>query len=105
MDAGELRVEVDSVFPLTKARAAFERVASRGKRGKVVLEVGTDLPAGAAVTSAVDASNSSVYRDVARGIALSIERRSASREARMNQRAQELHLGGSGRHSPARESD
>jgi NADPH:quinone reductase-like Zn-dependent oxidoreductase len=40
-DAGELRTEVDSVFPLTEARAAFERVASRGKRGKVVLEVGS----------------------------------------------------------------
>ena len=41
-DAGELRAEVDSVFPLTEARAAFERVAARGKRGKVVLQVGTD---------------------------------------------------------------
>jgi NADPH:quinone reductase-like Zn-dependent oxidoreductase len=41
-DAGELRAEVDSVFPLTEAQAAFERVAARGKRGKVVLEVGTD---------------------------------------------------------------
>jgi hypothetical protein len=27
---------------LTEARGAFERVAARGKRGKVVLEVGTD---------------------------------------------------------------
>jgi NADPH:quinone reductase-like Zn-dependent oxidoreductase len=42
VDAGELRAEVDSVFPLTEAQAAFERVAGRGKRGKVVLEVGTD---------------------------------------------------------------
>jgi NADPH:quinone reductase-like Zn-dependent oxidoreductase len=41
-DAGELRAEVDSVFPLSEARAAFERVAARGKRGKVVLEVGAD---------------------------------------------------------------
>jgi NADPH:quinone reductase-like Zn-dependent oxidoreductase len=41
VDAGELRPEVDSVFPLTEARAAFERVAARGKRGKVVLEVGS----------------------------------------------------------------
>jgi len=40
VDAGELRVDVDSVFPLTEARAAFERVTARGKRGKVVLEVG-----------------------------------------------------------------
>jgi NADPH:quinone reductase-like Zn-dependent oxidoreductase len=40
VDAGELRPEVDSVFPLSAAPAAFERVASRGKRGKVVLEVG-----------------------------------------------------------------
>jgi len=42
VDAGELRVEVDSVFPLTEAGAAFERVEARGKRGKVVLAVGTD---------------------------------------------------------------
>jgi NADPH:quinone reductase-like Zn-dependent oxidoreductase len=41
VDAGELRTEVDSVFPLTEAPAAFERVAARGKRGKVVLEIGT----------------------------------------------------------------
>jgi NADPH:quinone reductase-like Zn-dependent oxidoreductase len=40
-DAGELRAEVDSVFALAEARAAFERVAGRGKRGKVVLDVGT----------------------------------------------------------------
>ena len=40
-DAGELRPEVDSVFPLTEAQAAFERVAEPGKRGKVVLEVGS----------------------------------------------------------------
>jgi NADPH:quinone reductase-like Zn-dependent oxidoreductase len=42
VDAGELRPEVDSVFPLAEAQAAFERVAARGKRGKVVLEVGAD---------------------------------------------------------------
>ena len=41
-DAGELRAEVDSVFPLTEAQAAFERVAGRGKHGKVVLEVDAD---------------------------------------------------------------
>jgi NADPH:quinone reductase-like Zn-dependent oxidoreductase len=41
VEAGELRPEVDSVFPLTEARAAFERVAAPGKRGKVVLEVGS----------------------------------------------------------------
>ena len=42
VDAGELRAEVDSVFPLTEAQAAFERLAARGKRGKVVLQVGAD---------------------------------------------------------------
>ena len=47
VDAGELRAEVDSVFPLAEARAAFDRVASRGKRGKVVLEISADRPAGA----------------------------------------------------------
>jgi NADPH:quinone reductase-like Zn-dependent oxidoreductase len=39
VDAGELRVVVDSVFPLADARAAFERSLTRGKRGKVVLRV------------------------------------------------------------------
>jgi NADPH:quinone reductase-like Zn-dependent oxidoreductase len=35
----ELRPEVDSVFPLEEFRAAFERAAARGKRGKIVLGV------------------------------------------------------------------
>ena len=39
VDADELRTEVDSIFPLRKAPAAFERVAAHGKRGKVVLDV------------------------------------------------------------------
>src|SRR5215216_7817440 len=38
-DTGELRPEIDSIFPLTEARAAFTRSAARGKRGKVVLQV------------------------------------------------------------------
>jgi NADPH:quinone reductase-like Zn-dependent oxidoreductase len=42
VDAGELRTEVDSVFALTEAQAAFERVAAHGKRGKVVLDLGID---------------------------------------------------------------
>ncbi|HET7128736.1 MAG TPA: NADP-dependent oxidoreductase [Gaiellaceae bacterium] len=41
VEAGALHVEVDSVFPLTDAPAAFGRLAAHGKRGKVVLEVGT----------------------------------------------------------------
>jgi NADPH:quinone reductase-like Zn-dependent oxidoreductase len=41
-DAGELRVEIDSVFGLDDAAAAFARVAERGKRGKVVLEIAGD---------------------------------------------------------------
>ena len=41
-DAGELRTEVDSIFPLTEAEKAFERLAAHGKRGKVVLDVGAD---------------------------------------------------------------
>jgi NADPH:quinone reductase-like Zn-dependent oxidoreductase len=40
-DAGEVRPEVDTVFPLAEARAAFDRVAAHGKRGKVVLEITT----------------------------------------------------------------
>ena len=38
-DEGKLRPAIDSVFPLADARAAFERVAAAGKRGKVVLRV------------------------------------------------------------------
>ncbi len=38
-DAGDLTPSVDSVFPLAEAQAAFERSLSRGKRGKVVLQV------------------------------------------------------------------
>jgi NADPH:quinone reductase-like Zn-dependent oxidoreductase len=39
VDAGELRPEIDSVFPLAQARQAFARTAARGKHGKVVLRV------------------------------------------------------------------
>jgi NADPH:quinone reductase-like Zn-dependent oxidoreductase len=39
VDAGELRPEIDSVFSLAEARAAFLRSAARGKHGKVVLRV------------------------------------------------------------------
>ena len=36
---GTLRPAIDSVFQLKDARAAFDRVMSPGKRGKVVIEV------------------------------------------------------------------
>jgi NADPH:quinone reductase-like Zn-dependent oxidoreductase len=39
VDAFELGPQIDSVFPLAEARAAFDRSAARGKRGKVVLSV------------------------------------------------------------------
>ena len=42
VDGGTVRPLVDSVFPLAEARAAFERVRTPGKRGKVVLQVGDD---------------------------------------------------------------
>ena len=38
-DEGLLRPAIDSVFPLAEARAAFERLAARGKSGKVVLRL------------------------------------------------------------------
>ncbi len=38
-DEGALRPAVDSVFELADARTAFERLATPGKRGKVVLRV------------------------------------------------------------------
>jgi NADPH:quinone reductase-like Zn-dependent oxidoreductase len=36
---GILRPAIDSVFSMKDARAAFDRVMSSGKRGKVVIEV------------------------------------------------------------------
>jgi NADPH:quinone reductase-like Zn-dependent oxidoreductase len=39
VDDGELRPEIDSVYLLEEARAAFERSLAPGKRGKVVLRV------------------------------------------------------------------
>ena len=39
VDGGELRPEIDSVFPLAEAPAAFERSMARDKRGKVVLRI------------------------------------------------------------------
>jgi NADPH:quinone reductase-like Zn-dependent oxidoreductase len=39
IDAGELRPEIDSIFPLAEAQAAFTRSAARGKHGKVVLRI------------------------------------------------------------------
>jgi NADPH:quinone reductase-like Zn-dependent oxidoreductase len=39
VDTGALLPEVDSVFPLAEAQAAFTRSAARGKHGKVVLGV------------------------------------------------------------------
>ena len=44
VDAGELRPAIDSVFPLSEARAAFERSMTSGKRGKVVLRVVDGVP-------------------------------------------------------------
>jgi NADPH:quinone reductase-like Zn-dependent oxidoreductase len=38
-DEGELQSAVDSTFPLEQAPEAFERLAARGKRGKVVFDV------------------------------------------------------------------
>jgi NADPH:quinone reductase-like Zn-dependent oxidoreductase len=42
VDAGELRTEIDSVFALEDARAAFERSLAPGKRGKIVIQVAPD---------------------------------------------------------------
>ena len=38
-DRGELRPAIDSTFPLDRAPEAFDRLAARGKHGKVVLDV------------------------------------------------------------------
>jgi NADPH:quinone reductase-like Zn-dependent oxidoreductase len=39
VDTGELQPQIDSMFPLPEARAAFARSAARGKHGKVILRV------------------------------------------------------------------
>jgi NADPH:quinone reductase-like Zn-dependent oxidoreductase len=39
VEAGELTPEIDSIFPLAQAPAAFARSAARGKHGKVILRV------------------------------------------------------------------
>lgn len=39
IDEGKVRTEIDSVFALADASAAFARVQERGKNGKVVLEI------------------------------------------------------------------
>lgn len=38
-DRGELRPAIDSTFPLARAAEAFDRLAARGKHGKVLLDV------------------------------------------------------------------
>jgi len=42
VDAGQLRVPIDSTFGLADAVAAFERSLASGKRGKVVIQVADD---------------------------------------------------------------
>jgi NADPH:quinone reductase-like Zn-dependent oxidoreductase len=44
IDAGELRPAIDSVYPMSDARAAFERSSASGKRGKVILRVIGGVP-------------------------------------------------------------
>ena len=41
-DAGSVRPEIDKVFPLADAKAAFERSTRPGRRGKIVLSVTSD---------------------------------------------------------------
>jgi NADPH:quinone reductase-like Zn-dependent oxidoreductase len=38
-ETGELSPAIDSTFSLERGREAFDRVAARGKRGKVVIDV------------------------------------------------------------------
>jgi NADPH:quinone reductase-like Zn-dependent oxidoreductase len=47
LDSGELRVAIDSTFPLSEAAAAFERSLASGKRGKVVIQVTGEGASGA----------------------------------------------------------
>jgi NADPH:quinone reductase-like Zn-dependent oxidoreductase len=40
VDAGQLRPQIEAVFPLDQAREALARVAGRHTRGKIVLQMG-----------------------------------------------------------------
>jgi NADPH:quinone reductase-like Zn-dependent oxidoreductase len=42
LDSGQLRVAIDSTFPLAQAVAAYERSLAPGKHGKVVIEITHD---------------------------------------------------------------
>jgi NADPH:quinone reductase-like Zn-dependent oxidoreductase len=46
IDDGQLRVAIDSTFPLSEAVEAFERSLASGKRGKVVIRVAGEDSAG-----------------------------------------------------------
>jgi NADPH:quinone reductase-like Zn-dependent oxidoreductase len=48
VDAGELRVAIDSTYALSDATAAFERSLASGKHGKVVIAVAAEGAAGPA---------------------------------------------------------
>jgi NADPH:quinone reductase-like Zn-dependent oxidoreductase len=41
-DRGELRPTIDETYALVDAKAAFERIVERGRRGKVVLQIAPD---------------------------------------------------------------
>ena len=49
VENGELRVAIDSTFPLSEATAAFERSLTSGKHGKVVIRLGGKRAHGASV--------------------------------------------------------
>jgi NADPH:quinone reductase-like Zn-dependent oxidoreductase len=40
IDAGELRIFIEEVFPLKKVREAYARAAEKHLRGKIILQVG-----------------------------------------------------------------
>jgi NADPH:quinone reductase-like Zn-dependent oxidoreductase len=48
LDSGELRVAIDSTFPLSEATAAFQRSLASGKHGKVVIRIAGDGASAAA---------------------------------------------------------
>jgi NADPH:quinone reductase-like Zn-dependent oxidoreductase len=43
MAHGHLIPTVDTVYPLSEGRAAFERLAAGGQFGKIVLSIGADI--------------------------------------------------------------
>ena len=63
IDAGELRVSVEAVYPLADARAAYARAQQGKMHGKIALSIATQLPHGEAENAARQVKPHSLERN------------------------------------------